>query len=144
MTVLRRLGLGLIVMLLLGTGLACSNQPQERLLSAQESAVVLAYGEATAVGRCLPGEDRVHFQKLDAAAYGGKLAQADTADGASPGDAGSPDADLPDAGQGNQVPLWFNYQTISARRVDYGDFQIFEINLGDMEQDFSVPGPYGH
>lgn len=46
MTMLRRLGLGLLVVVLLAAGAACSNQPQERLVSPQESAVVLAYSEA--------------------------------------------------------------------------------------------------
>jgi hypothetical protein len=72
---------------------------------------VLTYGEATSVGRCLPGDDRVHFKKLDLSAA---------------------------------IPLWFPYQTATAHRVDRGDFMIIEITLDDIEQDFSVPGPYGH
>jgi hypothetical protein len=28
--------------------------------------------------------------------------------------------------------------------VDYGDFVIFTLTRDDMEQDFSVAGPYGH
>lgn len=44
----------------------------------------------------------------------------------------------------NEEPTWFNYQTVSTRRVDYGDLIVIEITLDDMEQDFSVPGPYGH
>ena len=51
---------------------------------------------------------------------------------------------LVDTGLINEEPNWFNYQTISVKKVDYGGFQVFEITLGDMEQDFSVPGPYGH
>jgi len=42
------------------------------------------------------------------------------------------------------TPTWFNYQTISTRRVGYGDFGVFEITSDDLEQDFSIPGPYGH
>ena len=76
---------------------------------------VLSYGETTSPQRCPTGTDRVHFKKLDAAKY---------------------------SGQG--APLWFNYQTISEHSADYGDFQRIEITLTDMEQDFSVPGPYGH
>ncbi len=76
---------------------------------------VLAYGEATSPQRCPPGTDRVHFKKLDAAKYGGQGA-----------------------------PLWFNYQTTSEHSADYGDFQRIEISPSDMEQDFSIPGPYGH
>jgi hypothetical protein len=77
---------------------------------------VLAFGEATAPGDCLPGTDRVHFEKLDVR---------------------TPCAD-------DGAPMWFAYQTVSVKRVDYGDFRIFEITLDDLEQDFSVPGPYGH
>lgn len=80
--------------------------------------VVLAYGEATSPDRCLPGADRVHFQKLDLAVNG-------------------------PAGEGAS-PTWFNYQTVSVKRVDYGDFHAFEITADDLEQDFSTPGPYGH
>jgi hypothetical protein len=44
----------------------------------------------------------------------------------------------------NTVPTWFNYQTISLKHVEDGQFRLFEITAADMEQDFSVPGPYGH
>jgi hypothetical protein len=86
---------------------------------------VLAYGQATSPGRCLPGADRVHFQRLDVAAY-----------------AASADGGVGDAGL--VTPTWFNYQTVATRRVDYGDFRILEITSDDLEQDFSIPGPYGH
>ncbi len=79
-------------------------------------ATVLELGEATSPGRCLPGEDRVHFEKLDLAAQ-------------TPGGA---------------APLWFRYQTISVRSAGYRNFERFEITLDDLEQDFGVPGPYGH
>lgn len=88
---------------------------------------VLAFGDATAPGRCLPGEDRVHFQKLDTAAY--CEAQADA---------------VPRVGPTSAEPLWFNYQTVRSERVDYGDFRRFVLTLDGLEQDFSVPGPYGH
>jgi len=78
--------------------------------------LVLADGEATPPGRCLPGEDRVHFQKLD------MDQEAGTAEPAT----------------------WFNYQTISSKHVSYGSFHVFEIRLDEIEQDFSTPGPYGH
>jgi hypothetical protein len=77
---------------------------------------VLAYGEATTSQRCLPGEDRVHFKKLD-------VTQA----------AASPDT----------APTWFNYQTSAEETADYGGFYLLTVTL-DMEQDFSIPGPYGH
>jgi len=104
---------------------------------------VLALGEATPVGRCLPGEDRVHFKKLDAAAYCRAQAEDGTIDGLCACDGGAPDAGSKQ-GLTNAVPTWFNYQTISTKHVDYGEFRIFTITLDDMEQDFSVPGPYGH
>mgnify|MGYP005806496087 CR=1 FL=1 len=107
---------------------------------------VLAFEDATSPGRCLPGEDRVHFQKFDVEAYCQEQAEDGTLDGVCPCE---PDAD-PDPGDGidpgliNEEPNWFNYQTVSVKRVDYGDFHLFEITTDDMEQDFSVPGPYGH
>lgn len=104
---------------------------------------VLAFGETTSIGRCLPGEDRVHFEKLDVAAYCRQQAEDDTIDGVCPCDGGVPDAGS-DGGQVNMVPTWFNYQTVSLRRTGYGGFHLFEVTLDDMEQDFSVPGPYGH
>lgn len=94
---------------------------------------VLAHGEATTPGRCLPGEDRVHFERFDAAAYNQKLADFEAGRSAAKGI----EEEAP-------VPTWFNYQTVTLHRVDYGQFRIFEINLDDLEQDFSVPGPYGH
>ena len=79
---------------------------------------VLAFGEATSPQSCLAGDDRVHFQKLVAV---------------------EPD---PTAVDGE--PVWFNYQTRSFKRVDNGSFSRFVLTPDDLEQDFSVPGPYGH
>jgi len=78
---------------------------------------ILAYNEATAPAFCLPGEDRIHFKKFD----GTNESKSDTLQ-----------------------PLWFNYQTISVRSVNYGRFYRFVLVSSDLEQDFSVPGPYGH
>ena len=50
----------------------------------------------------------------------------------------SPDTDIID-----QDSIWFNYKTISATDADRGFFLI-ELTEDNMEQDFSVPGPYGH
>jgi len=125
---------------------------------------VLRFGDATSPGRCLPGEDRVHFQKLDVRAYCAELYEIDgdaglclcatdgfdvdgggVVDGAvaetrsDAGVDGDEEAELLDA-----VPTWFNYQTVGKKRVEYGQFRLFEIELHDLEQDFSVPGPYGH
>ena len=106
---------------------------------------VLAYGDATPPGRCLPGKDRVHFQKYDAAAFCLAQAEDQTIEGVCPCD---PDPGGTDAGVDtaliDEEPRWFNYQTLSSMRVDYGDFRVVEIGLDDIEQDFSVPGPYGH
>lgn len=101
----------------------------------------LSYGEATAPGRCLPGEDRVHFQKFDAHAYCQQQVDDCTIDGLCncDGSVGDTDPSLI-----NEVPTWFNYQTVSIQRVRYGDLLVIEISTDDMEQDFSVPGPYGH
>jgi len=93
---------------------------------------VLAYGESTAVGECLPGEDRVHFERLNAEAYCQDQAEQDG------------DSQRTEGEQETAEPFWFAYQTTSVKEVDYGDFRVFEITLNDMEQDFSVPGPYGH
>jgi len=103
---------------------------------------VLGYGETTGVARCLPGSDRVHFQKLDVAAYCRQHTDDPSVVAACAGDAGS-SAPGPDAGPG-AVPTWFNYQTLSTHRAGYGEFHVLEIQLEDIEQDFSVPGPYGH
>ncbi len=87
---------------------------------------VLSYGDATPPGRCLPGEDRVHFKKLDLGAYAEET------------DAGV------DSGLVTDNVNWFNYQTVTVHRADTGDFVVFTLTRDDMEQDFSVPGPYGH
>jgi len=97
---------------------------------------VIVYGDATSPGRCLVGEDRVHFKKFDAAAYMNDLPHA--IDGASACGTGS------EPNVGCAIPSWFNYQTRSAFRVGYGEFRLIGITLSDIEQDFSVPGPYGH
>ena len=104
---------------------------------------VLAYGDATAPQRCLPGEDRVHFQKQDVASYCLEQAEDGTVDGLCLCDGGVSDDEV-DSGLTNVTPFWFNYQTVTVHRVDYGKFYRFEITISDMEQDFSVPGPYGH
>jgi hypothetical protein len=104
---------------------------------------VLAFGETTSVARCPPGEDRVHFEKLDAAAYCRDQAEDGTIVGVCACDGSVPDGGA-DEGLTNSVPTWFSYQTVSVRTVDYGEFHVFELVLDDLEQDFSVPGPYGH
>jgi hypothetical protein len=104
---------------------------------------VLAFGDSSSPGRCLPGEDRVHFEKLDVAAYCREQAEDGTLDGVCP--CGTNEGDVETMEElTNAEPMWFSYQTASPKHVEYGDFRIFEIRLSDMEQDFSVPGPYGH
>jgi hypothetical protein len=109
-------------------------------------AQVLGYEEATSPKRCLPGKDKIHFQKFDVETYCREQAQEGYIEGLCPCEP-NPDTDSDsglDPGLVDQRPHWFHYQTVSIKRVDYGDFHIFEITTGDMEQDFSVPGPYGH
>jgi hypothetical protein len=107
---------------------------------------VLAFEDATSPGRCLPGKDRIHFRKLDLETYCLQQAEDGTLAGVcrcEPSQDPAPHNDT-DPGLTNEEPTWFNYQTISTKRVDYGSFHLFEITADDMEQDFSVPGPYGH
>lgn len=104
---------------------------------------VLGYGETTSVARCLPGSDRVYFQKLDVAAYCRQQAPGSAVAAACSGDAGGEVAPA-EVGQGLAIPTFFNYRTVSVKRVELGEFRVFEVTLDDMEQDFSVPGPYGH
>ncbi|MBN2573215.1 MAG: hypothetical protein JXP73_01500 [Deltaproteobacteria bacterium] len=108
--------------------------------------VVLANGDATSPGRCLPGDDRVHFKRLNAETYCQDEAQDRTLPGVCPCDGGvAPELDAGDVDADvNTQPMWFNYQTVSSKHVGYGGFYLFEITLDDMEQDFSIPGPYGH
>lgn len=113
---------------------------------------VLADGEATTPKACLPGVDRVHLQKLDAAGTCREQAEDGTIEGicacgsgaggsgGAAGEASGPS----DPGLVDEAPQWFNYQTIAAHDAGYGDFLLVEIRIQDLEQDFSVPGPYGH
>jgi hypothetical protein len=106
---------------------------------------VLAYQESTSPGRCLPGEDRVHVEKFDPKTYCREQVEDGTIDDLCFCDEEDRPGDDPmDPGLINEEPMWFNYQTVSVKRVDYGEFHVFEITLDDLEQDFSVPGPYGH
>jgi hypothetical protein len=94
---------------------------------------VLAMDETTSPGRCLVGDDKIHFEKLDIAEY-----WSEQTDGGLAAQGGV------DQGPPNPVPLWFSYQTISVKHVGQDAFYLFRITLDDIEQDFSVPGPYGH
>jgi len=85
--------------------------------------VVLDYGEATVPKRCLPGEGRVHFAKLDLGRWAAGLAE---------------------SGEDAPETMWFNYQTATVRGAGAGDFRVLTVTADDLEQDFSIPGPYGH
>lgn len=106
---------------------------------------VLAFGEATSPQFCLSGADRVHFQKFDGSEY----CERQVEDGNLPGlcycDADeAPDQDPFDLDIINREPAWFNYQTVSVKRVEDGSFSRFVLTRDDLEQDFSTTGPYGH
>jgi hypothetical protein len=155
----RRLALFFAIAAALGTGcdldypeVAVVNRTQDPVLLKNPSFngcvwnTVLVNGAATSPGRCLPGDDHVHFQKLDAAKYCAEQAEDGTLPGVCLCDGGvasSRDGGIQE-GLTNAVPTWFNYQTVTVKHTSYGHFYLFEITLDDMEQDFSVPGPYGH
>lgn len=107
---------------------------------------VLAYGDATAPGLCLPGSARVHFEKFDASNYCIQQATDGTFEGVCPcddeGDTG--DTSSTDPGMINTEPFWFNYMTVQSYEADNGDFIRIEITMDEIEQDFDVVGPYGH
>ena len=105
---------------------------------------VIAYEEATSPGRCLPGADRVHFKKLDTYQF----CREQVEDGVQPtlcicDTDWQPDTDI-DEGEINEIPNWYNYRTLAINKVEYGEFYRFEITLDEIEQDFDVPGPFGH
>ena len=104
----------------------------------------LAFEETSSPGRCLPGSDRIHFQRFNPKNY--CIEQVD--DGTIEelcfcNEEDDPADDPMDTGLINEEPLWFNYQTKQSFDIS-GGFHTFELTADDMEQDFSVPGPYGH
>jgi hypothetical protein len=103
--------------------------------------MVLRYGEATSPQRCLRGEGRVHFQLFDAHYYCRRQSEYGLIDSICMCDSFrvSNDTDVI-----STTPLWFNYKTIKTTDVTYGGFEVIELTAENMEQDFSVPGPYGH
>lgn len=103
---------------------------------------VLADGEATAPGFCLPGADRVHFRKLDVAAWCREQVEDGVLDGICLCE-GVPTEPV-DPALIDELPRWFAYRTVVVHQVDYGDRVIIELTLAEAEQDFDVPGPYGH
>ncbi len=105
---------------------------------------MLAFEDSTSPGHCLPGSDRIHFQKFDPKKYCEEQVDDGTIDGLCFCDESDrPEEDPMDSGLINEKPLWFNYQTKRSFNAQ-GGFHHFELTPDDMEQDFSVPGPYGH
>lgn len=106
---------------------------------------VLAYGESTTAKRCLPGSDRVHAGKFDPVRWCQDQARAGTAaaDCAAVVRADGT-VDPSDPALASVVPTWFPYRTVTVHHAEYGEFRAFEVTLDDLEQDFDVPGPYGH
>lgn len=109
---------------------------------------VLAPGKATQPQRCLPGSGHVAFKRIDVGSYCEQQLQYGMLDGGCLCDGAvvdvSDEQDDSDLSTTSAVPLWFNYRTISTYEVGYGDTLRIEVRGDDLEQDFSVPGPYGH
>lgn len=110
---------------------------------------VIGFEESTSPSRCLPGTDHIHFKKFDASSYCKEQAKDGTIDGVCLCDSDTNSVSdakdgTVDEGMINSGINWFDYQTISIKEVGYGEFHIYEVTLEDIEQDFSVPGPYGH
>ena len=102
---------------------------------------VLRYEASTSPRRCLRGEGNVHFQKFDAHSYCRRQSEYGLIDSICMCDPAwiSDDTDVISA-----EPVWFNYKTKKIIDAMYGGFQVIELTADDLEQDFSVPGPYGH
>lgn len=99
---------------------------------------ILAAGDSTAPQRCLPGSDRVHFKRFDAQSYLNKVLE----DYAEEPENFEPVDDR--VGFRLPTPLWYAYQTSTVFEIDYGGFYLLKVETDSIEQDFSVPGPYGH
>lgn len=102
---------------------------------------VLAYGEATSPRRCLDGPGKVHFQKYDAFHYCREQQKDGTIDNLCSCDTVHSPLD---SGLINTTPFFFNYQSLSTIDAVGNSYIVIELTIDDMEQDFSVPGPYGH
>ena len=130
--------------------IAVVNKTGERILIKDISfngclwSTVLAYDETAAPQRCLPGKDRVHFKKLDIEAYCREQIENDALDGLCACNNNTVNGNDIENETFIEEPNWFNYQTVSIKKAGYGDFQIFEITLDAIEQDFAASGPYGH
>ncbi|RJO64413.1 MAG: hypothetical protein C4523_18290 [Myxococcales bacterium] len=108
---------------------------------------MLAYGDASTPKHCLPGGGHIGFEKFDPRKYCREQAEDGTIEGVCPcadGDRETVERDSEQPSLAGTEPLWFNYRTVSVKKVGYREFHVFELTADDLEQDFSVPGPYGH
>lgn len=106
---------------------------------------VLAPGKATSPQRCVPGTGRVAFKRLDVGNYCRKQIEQCAFGDVCPCQQPDPsDTDSPSWSKPNPKPLWFNYRTITTFHADYGDYLRVELVPEDLEQDYTIPGPYGH
>jgi len=100
--------------------------------------VLLAPGERTSPCSCPPGADRVHFKRFDAQAFvSGVLEEVARGSRAYPPSGDRLGVKLP-------APLWFAYRTREPVELEPGALQVLRVTPGQIEQDFEVPGPYGH
>ncbi len=100
--------------------------------------VLLAPGESTSPCACPPGVERVRFKRFDAQAYVNEILEV-----IARGGHGYPRSD-DRVGVRLPTPLWFSYRTRSPFALGYGDFQVLRVLPDEIEEDFDVPGPYGH
>jgi len=105
---------------------------------------ILAKGDGTAPGRCLPGTDHIHFKKFDSHSYCLEQAEDGTIDGICLSDPDAQPSEEMYEGLKNEEPHWFFYRTFVRKTIERGQFYRFEIRLKEIEQDFDVVGPYGH
>ncbi len=102
---------------------------------------VLTYNNATSPMRCLPGEYSITFKKIDVEKYCKTQTEYGNIEGLCLCDGGTPYADTDIVSKG---PLWYNYKTMKSFIFKRGESYLIELKQDDIEQDFSVPGPYGH
>jgi hypothetical protein len=106
---------------------------------------LVAHGEATPPGRCLPGADRVHFQRFDAEQYcRNQVADGDLPELCFCDEQAQPPDDPLELDIIDRTPQWFNYRTDYEVEVERGDVVRIVLEADALEQDFSVAGPYGH
>lgn len=102
---------------------------------------VLTYGNTTSPMRCLPGKQKITFKKMDIERYCLTQTEYGNIDGLCLCDGGTPilDTDIV-----SKEPLWYNYMSIKTFDLKRGESYFVELKAEEIEQDFSVPGPYGH